>query len=233
MQNLAAERAFYAELFERNPENEHITSGYDELHQLALSVRPAGIVIDLGCGTGAHTVRLARKGCDVVAVDLTREGVRAARARLAREGLRGRFVVADAERLPFRDRMAQVTWTFLLLHHFPKLDVLPRELARITRERVLAFEPNAQNGLTWLANNVINRYWGIPAMTPNQRALWPHRLGPAFRAHGFDVTAVHYVDRKWSDQLGWARGLYETLTSWLPVRFRANKFLMILEKRAG
>lgn len=233
MQNLQQERAFYADLFEKNPENEHITSGYDELHQLALPVPPSGIVLDLGCGTGAHAVRLAQRGCDVVAADLTREGVRAARGRFARAGLRGRFLVADAEHLPFRDGCAAVTWTFLLLHHFPILDRVPRELARITRERVVALEPNAQNGLTWLANNVVNRFWGIAAMTPNQRAVWPRALARAFARNGFTVQKLVFVDRKWADRLGWMRRAYETLTAWLPQGYRANKFLVVFEKRAA
>ncbi len=230
MQNLAAERAFYAELFGRNPENEHITSGYDELHALALPLLPEGTVLDVGCGTGAHAVRLARRGCEVVALDLTREGVRAARARLGREGLKGSFVVADAEHLPFRDGAAAVTWTFLFLHHFPRLDRLPRELARVTRERLIAFEPNAQNALTWLANNVVNRWWGLSSMTPNQRALWPGRLSRLLAAHGFRLSAVHYVDRDWSDRFSFIRRGYALATSWLPRRVRANKFLVILEK---
>jgi SAM-dependent methyltransferase len=231
MQNLAAERAFYAELFEKNPENEHITSGYDELHRLALPTPPSGPVLDLGCGTGAHAVRLARRGCDVIAVDLTLEGVRAARARLLHENLRGRFVVADAERLPFRDGTAQVTWTFLLLHHFPRLDRLPAELARVTTDRLVALEPNAQNGLTWLANNVVNRFWGLSAMTPNQRALWPGKLSRTFERYGFGTGELHYVDRRWADRLGWVRATYDRLTAWLPRRFRANKFLVVFEKR--
>lgn len=233
MQDLEAERKFYADLFAKNPENEHITSGYDELHRIALPSPPNGRVLDLGCGTGAHTVRLARRGCAVIAVDLTREGVKAARARLAREGLAGMFIVADAERLPFRDRAVAVGWTFLLLHHFPRLDRLPQELARVVRGRILALEPNAQNALTWFANNIVNRFVGTEAMTPNQRALWPRKVAHSFAGAGYSVSAVHYVDLRWSDSLGWVRGTYDLLTRWLPQRFRANKFLMILERTAS
>jgi ubiquinone/menaquinone biosynthesis C-methylase UbiE len=231
MQDLAAERAFYADLFGKNPENEHITGGYEELHELALPQPPAGLVLDLGCGTGAHAVRLAQRGCDVIALDLVPEGVRSARARFARERLHGRFLVADAEHLPLRAGAVSVAWTFLLLHHFPKFDRLLHELSRVTREKVLAYEPNAQNLLTWLANNVINRFVGISTMTPNQRALRPGPIAAAFAPLGFRATAVHYVDRKWSDNLGWVRRTYEVLSSWLPTRFRANKFLIVLERR--
>ena len=106
MQNLAAERAFYDKLFVDNPENEHITEGYEALHDLAFAEPPEGTVLDLGCGTGGHAIRLAERGFDVVALDLTLPGVQAARARFERAGLSGRFLVADAERLPFRDDFA-------------------------------------------------------------------------------------------------------------------------------
>jgi SAM-dependent methyltransferase len=232
MQDRAAERRFYADLFARNPDNEHITGGYDELHRLALGAAPDGTVLDVGCGTGAHTVRLAQRGCDVIALDITLEGVRAARERLRAQGLRARFVVADAEWLPLRDSVAGVTWAFLFVHHFPTLDRLPGELSRVTRSRIVALEPNANNVLTWLANNVVNRFVGTDAMTPNQRALRPGKVTRAFRRVGFAPVAVHFIDRRWSDGFGWIRRAYDLLTRWLPQRFRANKFLVVLERRA-
>jgi SAM-dependent methyltransferase len=231
MQDLPAERAFYDELFGCNPENEHIVGGYDEIHALALPEAPRGRVLDMGCGTGAHALLLARRGVNVVAMELSLAGVRATRARLQREGLEAGYVVADAQYAPFRDGAVAIAWTSLLLHHFPRLNGLPAELARVTQDRVIAFEPNAQNGLTWLANNVLNRWWGIPAMTPNQRALWPRRLRRVFERHGFREVALHYVNRNWDDKLRWVRRVYGVLTAWLPTRFRANKFLIVFEKR--
>lgn len=233
MQDLAAERAFYDELFARNPENEHITQGYDQLHDLAFAAAPDGAVLDLGCGTGAHAVRIGQRGHAVVAVDLTVGGVRAARERFRRAGLtNGRFLVGDAERLPFRDGEFALTWTSLLLHHFSKLDKLPAELARITRRRLVAFEPNADNALTWFAFNVVNRFWGISGMTRNQKALRPGGLDRVFAPVGLGRTAVQYVDRGWADRMGVVRRFYATVTKALPLRYRANKFLVIFERRA-
>ncbi|HEY2806928.1 MAG TPA: methyltransferase domain-containing protein [Gemmatimonadales bacterium] len=233
MQDLKTEQAFYADLFAQKPENEHITSGYDELHQMAMPTIPKGIVMDIGCGTGAHSIRLARRGCDVVAMDLTRQGAKAARERFRRENLKGRFLVADAERLPFRDGVAEVAWTFLLLHHFPELDKLPPELKRITTSKVIALEPNALNMLTWFANNIVNRFIGISAMTPNQRALWPNEIIRIFEAQGFELKTLEFVDRKWADKLGWVRGTYEAITAPLSQKYRANKFLVVFQKRAA
>src|SRR5258708_38252590 len=52
-------------------------------------------ILDLGCGDGALTVKLAEMGCDVVGVDASAPQVEAAR----RLGLDAR--VADGERLAF------------------------------------------------------------------------------------------------------------------------------------
>ncbi|MGQ0715401.1 MAG: class I SAM-dependent methyltransferase [Gemmatimonadaceae bacterium] len=230
MQDLQAERAFYDELFTAKPMNEHITQGYDELYDIAFSTPPGGLVLDLGCGTGAHSVRLAHRGYAVVSVDLTHPGTRSARQRLTEAGLPAMCVVADAEHLPFRDKSFDTVWAALLLHHFPRLDVLPLEIRRLTRRRLVAFEPNAWNMLTWLAFNVINRVVRLKTIVKNQRALRPEELRRVFTRAGFRGFTVHFVDRGWNDTVGGlARRTYRALTSVLPERFRANKFLFIAE----
>lgn len=230
MQDIQAERAFYDRLFTDKPMNEHITSGYEELYDLAFQERPDGLVLDLGCGTGAHSVRLAQRGFPVVSVDLTFPGVRSARQRLTEAGLPAMGVVADAEHLPFRDKSIDVVWAALLLHHFPRLDRLPNEIRRVTRSRLIAFEPNAGNLLTWGAFNVVNRIWRLPMIVKNQRALRVGTLRRVFAKAGFAGFRVHYVNRSWNDTLGGVlRRTYARLARLLPERNRANKFLFIAD----
>jgi SAM-dependent methyltransferase len=234
-QDVVAEKAFYDTLFSENPENEHITSGYDELHDLAFANATGKNVLDLGCGTGAHAIRLARRGYSMVAVDLSLNGVRAARERFRREGLKGHFVVADAEKLPFKSGSFDVLWSSLLLHHFPKLETLPEELARVTRRRLIALEPNAHNFLSWFAFNVVNRVWDMGLTTRNQRSLFPRRLNRRMSRAGFRCTLLHYVHRAWEDDSGplkLVRRAHDALVSVLPARFKANKFLVVYEREA-
>lgn len=61
--------------------------------------RFAGTVLDIGCGTGEHTILLARLGYDVLGVDASPEAVAKARENAERQGVAARFAVADAMRL--------------------------------------------------------------------------------------------------------------------------------------
>lgn len=61
-------------------------------------------VLDIGCGTGATTLAIARKNGPAgaaVGVDVSSPMIELARARAEREHLAATFVVADAERHPF------------------------------------------------------------------------------------------------------------------------------------
>lgn len=56
----------------------------------------SGRVLDVGCGTGEHTILLARAGYDVLGVDGAPTAVGQARRNAADQGVDARFEVADA-----------------------------------------------------------------------------------------------------------------------------------------
>lgn len=230
MQDRDAELAFYALRFGRNPLTEHISGGYDELHDLALGEVPSGRMLDLGCGTGAHAIRLANRGCSVLAADLSFIAVRAARDRFEQQGMSGLFMVADGEHLPLRDRSVEITWAALLLHHFPDVRPVIAEISRVTRRRVVTLDPNGHNLLTRLAFNVVNRCVRLRGLTPNQRALLPKRLARYFATAGYRCLLVHYVDRQWSDRYRGLRAIYSRAVTHLSPRRSANKFLAVFQR---
>lgn len=57
---------------------------------------PRGSVIDLGCGTGADAVFLAKRGFDVTAVDVSPIAIERARSRAEQHDALIRFVLGDA-----------------------------------------------------------------------------------------------------------------------------------------
>ncbi len=58
--------------------------------------RITGRVLDVGCGTGEHTILLARLGYDVLGVDGAPTAVEQARRNAAAQGVDARFEVGDA-----------------------------------------------------------------------------------------------------------------------------------------
>lgn len=65
-----------------------------------LGLAPGARVLDAGCGPGRHSLELARRGIDVLGVDISAEFVALARDQAAREGLpSARFEVGDVRTL--------------------------------------------------------------------------------------------------------------------------------------
>lgn len=62
-----------------------------------------GRVLDVGCGTGAYSIELAKRGARTTGVDGSERMLGWATAKAAKEGVRVNFVRADAVRLPFPD----------------------------------------------------------------------------------------------------------------------------------
>jgi SAM-dependent methyltransferase len=56
-------------------------------------------VLDVGCGTGEHTILFTRLGYDVLGIDFAPHAIEQARANAAEKGVDARFEVADAMNL--------------------------------------------------------------------------------------------------------------------------------------
>lgn len=96
----------------------------------ALAPLPSGAtVLEVACGTGHTTALLQELGLDCVACDLTLPMIHQARARLGG----GRFVAADALRLPYRDGTFQAVVSTRFLHLFRPAEQrqLLREMTRV------------------------------------------------------------------------------------------------------
>lgn len=73
-----------------------------ELHELLASgqLRPPGVTLDLGCGTGTNVNFLAGLGFTALGVDLAWRAVAEARLKAQQAGLPVRFFVGDVANLP-------------------------------------------------------------------------------------------------------------------------------------
>jgi SAM-dependent methyltransferase len=90
----------------RRDEPEHRQLVKRVADELANVVAPPGPVADLGCGSGAHALALARRGYDVVGDDGSRRMVEVARIRAARDEVDATFDVHDVSAAPLHGRVA-------------------------------------------------------------------------------------------------------------------------------
>lgn len=95
-------------------------------------------VLDLGCGTGRHALRLAAAGAVVSAVDFSEGMLGEARRKAGARGLPIKFVQHDlARRLPFQDGAFELTVCGLVLDHVRDVGALFAEMGRVTRGRII------------------------------------------------------------------------------------------------
>jgi len=118
---------------------------FDALPQLqelkALAREHAGLeagseVLDVGCGFGLESFRLAQlvqPGGRVAGIDKSADFIKEAEARAAQAKLAVNFEVGDAESLPFADAAFDVTRAERLLVYMPDPKRALEEMRRVTR----------------------------------------------------------------------------------------------------
>jgi SAM-dependent methyltransferase len=96
----------------------------------------AQFVLDIGCGVGRWSARLATLGSTVIGIDLSREMAKRAKSRLSKRNLKGDFVVASVEKLPFIPNLFDSILSVTVLQHNVEkssFDSAVSEILRIIR----------------------------------------------------------------------------------------------------
>lgn len=90
-------------------------------------------VLEIGCGLGTDGAQFAAAGANYTGIDLTDAAVALARKKFELSGLRGKFRVADAERLEFADDCFDLVYSHGVLHHTPDPASAVREIHRVLK----------------------------------------------------------------------------------------------------
>jgi len=99
-------------------------------------------VLDIGTGTGTFAIEAAKRGCRIVyGVDISSDMIKIAKNKVARLGLKDKikFVVADAENLPFKSNYFDVIYSASVPHDVDDFSKYLGEIARVLRKNGLAY----------------------------------------------------------------------------------------------
>jgi ubiquinone/menaquinone biosynthesis C-methylase UbiE len=98
-----------------------------------LHIKSGADLLDVACGTGNLAIPAARRGANVVGVDIATNLLEQARGRAATEGLKAEFLEGDAEKLPFPDARFDVVVSMFGAMFAPQPALVAVELLRVCR----------------------------------------------------------------------------------------------------
>ena len=89
-------------------------------------------VLDLGFGTGRHTVFLAEQGLEVYGMDISEKGKEITEGKLKEKGLKANLQIADMHKLPYQDNFFDAVVAIYVIEH-NTLKGLKESIAEIRR----------------------------------------------------------------------------------------------------
>lgn len=100
-----------------------------------LGARPGDLVLDAGCGPGGHSIRMARAGCQIHAIDFSTPALAEAKRRAQAAGLADRitFEHADLTKLHFPNESFSFIFCWGVLIHIPAVEEVLHALVRILK----------------------------------------------------------------------------------------------------
>jgi 2-polyprenyl-3-methyl-5-hydroxy-6-metoxy-1,4-benzoquinol methylase len=157
------------------------------VEQAVSELRPRSL-LDIGCGEGIVTERLARAvpAAEVVGLDVADPGLVAEWAR--RRGVNVDFRAGSAYALPFGDDAFDVVCALEVLEHLERPDDALAEMRRVAARAVVASVPREP---VWRVANVLSgRYVGALGNTPGHVNHWSKGAFRRFAASSGEVAAV-------------------------------------------
>jgi 2-polyprenyl-3-methyl-5-hydroxy-6-metoxy-1,4-benzoquinol methylase len=164
---------------------------FEEMERYLLSKSPflrerfdwAGLagrrVLDIGCGSGVLSCRMARYGAAVIAADITEQGTKLARRNAELQGLSVEVVRTDAESLSLADASVDFVLAWGVLHHSRSTEAALAEVARVLRP--------GGHGLMMVYHRASLVYW-------LKGLYWLLGRGRVFAGETFESVTNHYVD---------------------------------------
>lgn len=148
-----------------------------------LPLQPSTTVLEVGCGSGHLTKRLAARGVDIVGIDANPNAVEVAES--------DRVRTMRAEVLDFEDDSFDAIVSVHAIEHIPALEVAFIEMARILRpggEALFIYPAEPIMGLYAIPTSVILHGTPFKARQVHCHRLWPAKLRRMVQPLGWTET---------------------------------------------
>jgi len=137
-----------------------------------VGITPGMKVLDVACGTGNSAIPAAKRGADVIGVDIAPNLLEQARARAKAEGVQVRFEEGDAEKLAFEDNSFDLVVSIFGAMLAPRPELVASEFKRVVKPggRILMCNWTTE-GLVGQMQQIAVKYVPPPPGQPHS-ALW-------------------------------------------------------------
>lgn len=156
-------------------------------------------VLDLGCGSGRHTVYLAKNGFDVYGIDIAPIGIKLTKDWLKQEKLKANLKLGSIfKKLPYKSNFFGAIVAIQVINHgrIENIRKLIKEIERILKPNGLIFITFTQRSKikNWRVNSVQKVKFigddGISTFEQNNRILGPRTYVPI---SGTERGLIHYA----------------------------------------
>lgn len=192
LQNKKAEVVFFDKFDIEGGYDVFDDAGYKKItsHLLKkLKSQKPKIVLDMGCGSGAFTSRLAEAmpKSKVIGIDISPGIIKRAR----RDYPKIHFEVGDIEKTKYKNSSVDLICYTGILHHFPDFAKVAKEAARILKPggHIFSYDPNKHNPPFWLYRSPNSPFSTRIGVTDNERLLTKREIADVFEKYGISVDA--------------------------------------------
>jgi ubiquinone/menaquinone biosynthesis C-methylase UbiE len=182
-------------------------------------------VLDVGCGDGALTYRIAKKGADVIGIDNSEEGIKLAKEIFNKKKISANFILTDAYKMPIENNSIDCAVLSDVIEHVRKPERLLKEIKRVLKNngKLVISTPYRFGELLW------DKY--------HTKEYYPSELISLLKPDFKDIEIVESHSALWmflyTYNSRWTayQPIFRWLTNILAICFRFNPFLRDNSKR--
>ncbi len=180
----------------RNPENEQFFERAFDYVSEELAAPDNSVILDCGCGTCAHSIRLAKRGFRVAGIDISECALEMARQRVAENGLGDRIKLQKENllNLTFKPEQFRYALCWGVLMHVADLKLALKELHRVLKPNgfLVLSEINLRSLHAFLKRHIkrfLGRHSFAGVRTPAGIEYWSEEA--------FGCLVTRHTDMRW------------------------------------